>query len=70
MPKRIHEGGIILETIHNRRRDWLRHWTHRECILKDAITGMIAGKRRSEKSNTSTKRKTEDRNDWKYLDLP
>ena len=45
--KRIGEGRIpvILELIKKKKRNWLGHWLRRNCLLKDALEGMVNGKK-------------------------
>ena len=39
--ERVGEGRIMLELIKKRKRNWLR----RNCLLKDALEGMVNGKK-------------------------
>ena len=34
----------MLELIKKRKRNWLGHWLSRNCLLKDALEGMVNGK--------------------------
>ena len=43
--ERVGEGGIMLELIRKRKRNWLGHWLRRNCLLKDALEGMVNGKK-------------------------
>ena len=42
--ERVEEGRIKLELIKKRKRNWLGHWLRRNCLLKDALEGMVNGK--------------------------
>ena len=35
----------MLEPIKRRKRNWLGHWLRRNCSLKDALEGMVNGKK-------------------------
>ena len=35
----------MLELIRKRKRNWLGHWLRRPCLLKDALEGMVNGKK-------------------------
>ena len=39
--ERVGEGRIMLELIRKRKRNWLGHWLRRNCLLKDALEGMV-----------------------------
>ena len=39
------EGRITLEPIKKRKRKWLGHWLRRNCLLKDALEGMVNEKK-------------------------
>ena len=80
--KRIGEGRIMVELIRKRRRNWLGHWLRRNCLLKDALEGMVNGKkvrgrRRHQMIDNimikgqyeDTKRKAEKRVEWRMLSL-
>ena len=43
--ERVGEGRIMLELIKKRKRNWLGHWLRRNCLLKDALEGMVNGKK-------------------------
>ena len=34
----------MLELIKKRKRNWLNHWLRRNCLLKDALEGIVNGK--------------------------
>ena len=36
---------ILLELIKKRKRNWLDHWLRKNCLLKDAVEGMVNGKK-------------------------
>ena len=38
---RTEEVGIMLELIKNMKRNWLGHWLRKNCLLKDALEGMM-----------------------------
>ena len=74
----MNNAGLIKK----RKRNWLGHWLRRNCLLKDALEGMINGKkvrgRRSYKMVDNiminglcedTKRKAEKRLEWRILSL-
>ena len=42
VPERVGEGRIM---IRKRKRNWLGHWLRRNCLLKDALEGMVGPKR-------------------------
>ena len=42
--ERVGEGIIMLELM-KRKRNWLGHWLRRNCLLKDALEGMVNGKK-------------------------
>ena len=77
--ERVGEGVIML--IRKRKRNWLGHWRRRNCLLKDALEGMVNGKkvqsRRYEMIDNiminglyeDTKRKAEKRVEWRMLSL-
>ena len=80
--ERVGEGRITLELIRKRKRNWLGHWLRRNCLLKDALEGMINGKevrgRRIYQMIDNimmnglyedTKRKAEKRVVWRMLSL-
>ena len=39
------EGRIMLELIKKRKRNWLGQWLRRNCLLKDALEGMVKGRK-------------------------
>ena len=43
--ERVGEGRIMLELIKRWKRNWLGHWLRRNCLLKDALEGMINWKK-------------------------
>ena len=43
--KRVGQGKIMLELIKKRKRNWLGHWLRSNCLLKDALEGMVNGKK-------------------------
>ena len=45
MLEKVKEGGIMLELIKKGKRNWLGHWLRRKCLLKDALKGMVNGKK-------------------------
>ena len=71
----------MLELIRKRKRNWLRHWLRRNCLLEDALEGMIHGKkvrgRRYQIIDNiminglyeATKRKVEKKVEWRMLSL-
>ncbi|KAJ4437463.1 hypothetical protein ANN_17607 [Periplaneta americana] len=42
---RVGEERMMLKLIRNRKRNWLGHWLRRSCLLKDALEGMLNGRR-------------------------
>ena len=80
--ERVGEGRMMLELIKKRKGNWLGHWLRRNCLLKDALEGMVNGKkvrgRRRYKMIDNiminglyedTKRKAEKRVEWRMLSL-
>ena len=79
--ERLREGRTILELIKKRKINWLDHWLRRNCLLKDAVEGMVNGKKvRSRRSYqmidiminglyADTKRKAEKMVEWRRLSL-
>ena len=78
--ERVGEGRIMLELI--RKRNWLGHWLRRNCLLKNALEGMVNGKevrgrRRYHMIDNiiinrlyeDMKRKSEKRVEWRMLSL-
>ena len=76
--KRVGEKRSILETIKKRKRNWLGHCLRRNCLLRDALEGMVEGRKvRGRKryqlmddikltgSYAITKRKAENRESWR-----
>ena len=64
----------------NNKRNWLGHWLRRNCLLKDAVEGMVNGKkvhgRRYQMIDNikinglyDMKRKAEKRVEWRMLSL-
>ena len=43
--ERVGEGRIMLELIKKRKRNWLGHWLRRNCLLNNAVEGMVNGKK-------------------------
>ena len=43
--ERVEEGRIMLELIRKRKINWLGHWLRRNCLLKDALEGMVKGRK-------------------------
>ena len=43
--ERVVEGRIMLEVIKKRKRNWLGHLLRMNCLLKDALEGMVNGKK-------------------------
>ena len=35
----------MLELVKKRKRNWLGHWLGKNCLLKDALEGMVNGKK-------------------------
>ncbi|KAJ4443847.1 hypothetical protein ANN_05634 [Periplaneta americana] len=80
--ERVGEETMMLKLIRKRKRNWLGHWLRRNCLLKDALEGMVNGRRvRGRRryqmiddikiygSYEETKRKVENRKDWRMLGL-
>ncbi|KAJ4444161.1 hypothetical protein ANN_05950 [Periplaneta americana] len=80
--ERVGEEKTMLKLIRKRKRNLLNHWLRRNCLLKDALEGMVnrrrfRGRRRYQKiddimiygSYAETKRKAENRKDGKMLCL-
>ena len=72
----------MLGLIKKRKRNWLGHWIRRNCLLKDALEGMVNGKnvcgrRRYQMIDNimingryaDTKRKAEKMVEWRMLSL-
>ena len=43
--ERVGEGGIMLGLIKKRKINWLGHWLRRNCLLKNALEGMVNRKK-------------------------
>ena len=41
----VGEVRMMLELIKKRKRNWLGHWLRKNCLLKDALEGMVNGKK-------------------------
>ena len=76
--ERVKEGRTILKLIKKRKINWLGHWLRRNCLLKDALKGMVNGKkvrgRRYQMININglygdTKRKAEQKVEWRMLSV-
>ncbi|KAJ4443931.1 hypothetical protein ANN_05720 [Periplaneta americana] len=80
--ERVGEERIMLKLIRKRKRNSLGYGLKRNCLLKDALEGMVNGRRvRGRRryqmidyvkiygSYEETKRKTENRKDWRILGL-
>ena len=80
--ERVGEGRTVLELIRKRKRNWLGHRLRRNCLLKDALEGMVNGKkvRGRRRYQTiyniminglyeDTKRKAEKSVEWRMLRL-
>ena len=79
--ERVGEGRIMLELIRMRKINWLGHWLRRNCLFKDALEGMVNGKkvrgrRRYQMIDNiinglceDTKWKAEKRAEWRMLSL-
>ncbi|KAJ4440155.1 hypothetical protein ANN_08293 [Periplaneta americana] len=76
--ERVGEERMMLKLIRKRKRNWLGHWLRRNCLLKDALEGMVNGRRvRGRRtfqmiddikiygSYEETKRNAENRKDWR-----
>ena len=72
----------MLELIRKRKIIWLGHWLRRNCLLKDALEGIVNGKKvRGRRRHQTidniiinglyedTKRKPEKRVEWRMLSL-
>ena len=82
VPEKVGEGRIMLELLKKRIRNWLGYWLRRNCLLKDALEGMvnerkIRGRRRYQTIDSimingldaDAKRKAEKRVEWRMLSL-
>ena len=78
----VDEGRKILELIKKRKRNWLGQCLRRNCLLKDALEGMVNGKKVRGRRRyqiidniminglyEDTKRKAEKRVEWRMLSL-
>ena len=76
------KGRIMLELIKKKKRNWLGLWLRRNCLLKDALEGMVKGKKvRSRRRYKmidniiinglyeDMKRKAEKKVEWRMLSL-
>ncbi|KAJ4446540.1 hypothetical protein ANN_13236 [Periplaneta americana] len=43
--ERVYEERMMLQLIRKRKRNWLDHWLRRNSLLKDALEGMLNGRR-------------------------
>ena len=43
--QRVEEGRIMPELIKKKGEKWLGHWKRRNCLLKNALEGMVNGKK-------------------------
>ncbi|KAJ4440032.1 hypothetical protein ANN_08163 [Periplaneta americana] len=43
--ERVGEERMLLKLIRKRKRNWLGHWLRRNCLLKDALKGIVNGRR-------------------------
>ena len=82
MLERVGERRIILELIKKRKRNWLGNWLRRNCLPKDALEGMVNGKKVRDRRRyqmidnimitgvyEDAKRKAEKRVEWRMLCL-
>ena len=80
--ERVGETRTMLKLIRKRKRNWLGHWLRRNCLLKDALEGMVNGRKvrgrrryqmidniKIDGSYAQTKRKAQNRKDWRMLGL-
>jgi len=80
--ERVNEQRQMLKMIMKRKRNWLGHWMRRNCLMKDALEGMIHGRKihgrrryqlidniRVNGSYADTKRMAENRLEWRMLSL-
>ena len=77
----VGERRIMHEVIEKRKRNWLGHWLRRNCLLKDALEGMVNGQKVRDRRRyqmidiminglyENTKRKAEKRVEWRILSL-
>ena len=80
--ERVGEGRIMLELTRKRKINWLGYWLTRNCLMKDALEGVVNGKkvrgrRRYQMIDNiiinglyeDTKSKAEKRVEWRMLSL-
>ena len=80
--ERVREGIVTLELIKKWKKNWLSHWLRRNCLLKDALEGMvnrkkIRGRRRYQMIDNimtnglyaDTRKKSEKSVEWRMLSL-
>ena len=80
--EKMGQGRLMLELIKKRKRNWLGHWLRRNRLLKDALERMgngtkVRGRRRYQMIDNiminglcaDTKRKAEERVEWRMLSL-
>ena len=80
--ERVGRGRKLLELIKKRKRTWLGHWLRRNYLLKDALEGMVNGKKVRDSRRyqmidnikinelyEDKKRKAENRGEWRMLSL-
>ncbi|KAJ4428204.1 hypothetical protein ANN_24219 [Periplaneta americana] len=80
--ERVGEERMMLKLIRKRKRNWLGHWLRRKYLLKDALEGIVNGRRvwgrrryqmidniKIYGSYEEIKRKAENRKDWRKLGL-
>ena len=80
--ERVGDGRIMLELLRKRKRNWLGHWLRRNWLLKDALEGMVNGKKARGRRRhhmidnimidglyEDTKRKAEKSVEWRMLSL-
>ncbi|KAJ4448818.1 hypothetical protein ANN_00209 [Periplaneta americana] len=80
--ERVGEERMMLKLVRKKRRYWLGHWLRRNCLLKNALEEMVNGRRvlgrrryhmiddiKIYRSYEETKRKAENRKDWRKLGL-
>ncbi|KAJ4450349.1 hypothetical protein ANN_01769 [Periplaneta americana] len=77
--ERVDEERMMLKLIRKRKRNWVGNWLGRNCLLKDVLEGMVNGRRVRDRrryqmigdikiygSYEETKRKAENRKDWRF----
>ena len=80
--ERLGEGRIMLELTKKRKRNWLGQWLRRNCLVKNALKGMVngnkvpGGKRYQMIDNimisrlyVDMKRKADKRVEWRMLNM-